>query len=85
MKGIEMMMTAAMCLLSVLCGCMNNKEIPNQSAPAATATGVYETREIHVDRDGMDIYGIAHVPTGVEGKMPAVILSYDLGATLDLV
>ena len=85
MKGIEMMMTAAMCLVSLLCGCMNNKEIPNQSAPAATATGVCEIREIHVDRNGMDIYGMAHIPTGVEGKMPAVILSHELGATLDRV
>lgn len=85
MKGIEMMMTAAMCLVSLLCGCMNNKEIPNQSAPAVTATGAYETREIHVDREGMDIYGVAHIPSGVEGKMPAVILSHELGATLDRV
>lgn len=85
MKGIEMMMTAAMCLVSLLCGCMNNRKIPNQSAPAATATGVYETKEIHVDRDGMDIYGMAHIPIGVDGKMPAVILSHELGATLDRV
>lgn len=82
MKGIEMMMTDAMCLLPVLCGCMNNKEIPNQSAPAATATGVYETREIHVDRNGMDIYGVAHIPAGVDGKMPAVILSHELGGVV---
>ena len=85
MKGIEMMMTAAMCLLSVLCGCMSEQNNPPQTAPAVTATGVYETREIHVDRDGMDIYGVAHVPSGVDGKMPAVILSHELGATLDRV
>ena len=45
----------------------------------------YETREIHVDKDGMDIYGVAHIPSGVEGKMPAVIISHELGATLDRV
>lgn len=85
MKGIEMVITAAMCLLSVLCGCMSEQNNPTQTAPAVTATGVYETREIHVDRDGMDIYGVAHVPSGVDGKMPAVILSHELGATLDRV
>lgn len=83
MKGIEMMMTAAMCLASLLCGCMSEKESP--TTPAVTATGAYETREIHVDREGMDIYGVAHIPSGVEGKMPAVILSHELGATLDRV
>lgn len=83
MKGIEMMMTAAMCLASLLCGCMSEKESP--TTPAVTATGAYETREIHVDREGMDIYGMAHIPTGVDGKMPAVILSHELGATLDRV
>ena len=83
MKGIEMMMTAAMCLASLLCGCMSEKESP--TTPAVTATGVYETRESHVDREGMDIYGMAHIPSGVEGKMPAVILSHELGATLDRV
>ena len=85
MKGIEVMMTAAMCLVSLLCGCMSEQNTPTQAAPAVTAIGVYETREIHVDRDGMDIYGIAHVPAGVEGKMPVVILSHELGATLDRV
>lgn len=85
MKGIELIMTAAMCLLSVLCGCMNEQNAPNQINSAVTATGSYETRELHVDRDGMEIYGIAHVPTGVDGKMPAVILSHELGATLDRV
>ena len=85
MKGIEVMMTAAMCLVSLLCGCMMEKESPSPTTPAVTATGVYETREIHVDREGMDIYGMAHIPTGVDGKMPAVILSHELGATLDRV
>ena len=45
----------------------------------------YETREIHVDKDGMDIYGVVHIPSGRQGKMPAVIISHELGATLDRV
>lgn len=43
----------------------------------------YETREIHVDKEGMDIYGVVHIPSGTEGKMPTVIMSHELGATLD--
>ena len=85
MKGIEMTMAFAMCLLSLLCGCMEGKEVPEQTSQGVTATGIYETRKIHVDRDGMDIYGAAQVPSGVEGRMPAVILSHELGATLDRV
>ena len=45
----------------------------------------YETREIHVDKDGMDIYEVVHIPSGRQGKMPAVIISHELGATLDRV
>ncbi len=45
----------------------------------------YETREIHVDKEGMDIYGVIHIPSGTEGKMPTVIMSHELGATLDRV
>lgn len=30
----------------------------------------YETREIHVDKEGMDIYGVVHIPSGTEGKCP---------------
>ncbi|MCI9105925.1 MAG: alpha/beta fold hydrolase [Lachnospiraceae bacterium] len=45
----------------------------------------YETREIHVDKEGMDIYGVVHIPSGRQGKMPAVIISHELGATLDRV
>lgn len=47
--------------------------------------GKYETREINIDRDGMNIYGVAHIPSGIEGKLPAVIISHELGATLNRV
>lgn len=48
-------------------------------------TAEYETKEIHVDKEGMDIYGVVHIPSGTEEKMPVVIMSHELGATLDRV
>lgn len=48
-------------------------------------TAEYETKEIHVDKEGMDIYGVVHIPFGTEEKMPVVIMSHELGATLDRV
>ena len=65
-----------MALLAALCAC---------GSVEGERKLKYETREIHVDRDGMDLYGVAHVPSGVEEKMPTVIISHELGATLDRV
>ena len=36
-----------------------------------------EIREIHVDKEGMDIYEVVHIPFGTEGKMPTVIMSLE--------
>ena len=33
----------------------------------------------------MDIYGVVHIPSGTEERMPVVIMSHELGATLDRV
>ena len=65
-----------MALLAALCACGSEEGERKLK---------YEKREIHVDRDGMDLYGVAHVPSGVEEKMPTVIISHELGATLDRV
>ena len=62
----------------------NSSQIDQTEQEAAMTTG-YETREIHVDKEGMDIYGVVHIPSGTEGKMPTVIMSHELGATLDRV
>ena len=62
----------------------NSSQIDQTEQEAAMAAG-YETREIHVDKEGMDIYGVVHIPSGTEGKMPTVIMSHELGATLDRV
>lgn len=44
-----------------------------------------ETRELHVDNNGKDIYGVLHIPTDIEGTMPLVIMSHGLGGTADSV
>ena len=62
----------------------NSSQIDQTEQEAAMAAG-YETREIHVDKEGMNIYGVVHIPSGTEGKMPTVIMSHELGATLDRV
>ena len=62
----------------------NSSQIDQTEQEAAMTAG-YETREIHVDKEGMDIYGVVHIPSGTEGKMPTVIMSHELGATLDRV
>ena len=62
----------------------NSSQIDQTEQEAAMAAG-HETREIHVDKEGMDIYGVVHIPSGTEGKMPTVIMSHELGATLDRV
>lgn len=56
------------------------------TAPAAGAsqTGTdkayaYETRELTAQRDGNTIYGVAYVPQGIEGELPAVIFSHGFG------
>lgn len=90
MRRNVLIMALEMSLLSVLCACGSVKSDgrysqANQAQQEVTAMAEYETREIHVDRDGMDIYGVVHIPSGVEGKMPAVILSHELGATSDRV
>lgn len=90
MRRNVLIMALEMSLLSVLCACGRVKSEgrysqANQVQQEVTAMAEYETREIHVDRDGMDIYGVVHIPSGVEGKMPAVILSHELGATSDRV
>ncbi len=52
----------------------NSSQIDQTEQEAAMTAG-YETREIHVDKEGMDIYGVVHIPSGTEGKMPTVILT----------
>ena len=69
-------------ILSPLFGCTGGGQSHSASSYAMVQ---YETREINVDRDGMNIYGVAHIPSGIEGKLPAVIISHELGATLDRV
>jgi hypothetical protein len=87
-RKLFLMMALGM-IFSSLFGCAGSGQ--SHSDPSHTAVqeplpaGKYETREIYVDRDGMNIYGVAHIPSGVEGKSPAVILSHELGATLDRV
>lgn len=73
-------------ILSVLCGCIGAKA-PSPMVSQPVATGEYETRKLRIYRDEMGIYGIAHIPSGISHgqKLPAVILSHELGATLDRV
>lgn len=40
----------------------------------------YGTRELHCERDGLDIYGVAYIPDA-EGKVPLVIFSHEIGST----
>ena len=40
----------------------------------------YTTREIWVRNGGMNIFGIAYIPD-INGKMPLVIFSHELGHT----
>ena len=54
----------------------NSSQIDQTEQEAAMEAG-YETREIHVDKEGMDIYGVVHIPSGTEGKMPTVIMSLE--------
>ena len=42
-----------------------------------------ETRELHVNNQGADIYGVVHIPSDRSGKMPLVIMSHGLGGTAD--
>lgn len=42
-----------------------------------------ETRELHVDNHGADIYGVLHLPSDVSGAMPLMIMSHGLGGTAD--
>lgn len=76
-------------ILSPLFGCTGGGQSHSASSYAMVQeplpAGKYETREINIDRDGMNIYGVAHIPSGIEGKLPAVIISHELGATLNRV
>ncbi len=66
---------------------IGNQSVRNSSQIDQTeqeAAG-YETREIRVEKEGMDIYGVVHIPSGTEGKTPTVIMSHELGAALDRV
>lgn len=76
-------------LLSALSGCTitneNSPDIVQEEFASETQNKIYETQEIYVDRDGMKIYGVAHIPSSIKGKMPVVILSHELGATLNRV
>nr|WP_302144093.1 alpha/beta hydrolase [uncultured Schaedlerella sp.] len=56
-----------------------------QAGQEVAKTAEYKTKEIHVDKEGMDIYGVVHIPSRTEEKMPVVIMSHELGATLDRV
>lgn len=90
MRRNVLIMALGISLLSVLCACGNVKSESGygqtyQTQQEVTTIVEYETREIHVDKDGMDIYGVVHIPSGRQGKMPAVIISHELGATLDRV
>lgn len=85
MSGTKMALAFMLSLFAALFGCVDGNTLSPPESGDKTFTGEYETREIHVDRDGMDIYGIVHIPIGFEGKMPAVIISHELGATLDRV
>lgn len=90
MRRAMLIMAFGIGLLTALCACGNMTEKNNfddvyQAEQEAATAGEYETREIHVDKDGMDIYGVVHIPSGWQGKMSAVIISHELGATLDRV
>lgn len=84
-------MALGMYLLSMLHGCTGETKKSSganhseQKEVTEVFSGNFETCEIHVDKNGMDIYGVIHIPTGIEEKMPAIILSHELGATLDRV
>ena len=47
----------------------DSSQIYQEEQDIAVALG-YETREIHVNKDGMDIYGVIHIPSRRKGKMP---------------
>ena len=76
-------------IFSSIYGCAGSRQSysdPSHSAvQQPVPAGDYKTRKINIDRDGMNIYGVAHIPSGIEGKLPAVIISHELGATLDRV
>lgn len=77
-------MALGISILSVLCGCIGAKA-PSSVVSQPAVTGEYETRELHIHRDEMEIYGVAHIPSGIGQKLPTIILSHELGATLDRV
>ena len=47
------------------------------------ATGAFETRELHVNNQGADIYGVAYIPEGAGERLPLIIMSHGLGGTAD--
>ena len=69
-------MALGMYLLSILHGCTGETKKSSganhseQKEVTEVFSGNFETREIHVDKNGMDIYGVVHIPTGIEEKMP---------------
>lgn len=63
------------------CSEAGQEEIVINNLPSEGTETDYETREITCVNNGKRIYGVAYIPQGVSGKMPAVIYSHGLGSS----
>jgi hypothetical protein len=72
-------MISACCLQSCSDNVPNDIVIDNPAVDNVVTE--YQTYEISCENDGKRIFGMAYVPQGVSGKMPAVIYSHGLGSS----